>query len=76
MELIGCNIEIFNALNNDLKGIKGKIIDETTNTITIRNKKNETKKLIKNQITFIITKDDKRIKIDGKKINKKPEKRI
>jgi len=76
MELIGCNIEICKATNNALLGIKGKIVDETKNTLTIRNKKNEIKKIIKNQITFIITKQDMRIKIDGKKINKKPEKRI
>jgi ribonuclease P protein subunit POP4 len=76
MELIGCNIEICKATNNDLVGIKGKIVDETKNTLTLRNEKNEIKKIIKNQITFIITKQDMRIKIDGKKINKKPEKRI
>ena len=75
MELIGRNIEIINATNKDLIGIKGKIIDETQHTIII-SQKDKRKTLLKEQITFIVTEKNRRIKIDGKKINKKPEKRI
>ena len=73
-ELIGCNIEVVEADNKQLEGIKGRIIDETKNTITINDGKH--KMLLKNQIRFIMEIDGKRLKIDGKKINKRPEKRI
>ena len=75
-ELIGCALEVTDAENKRLKGIKGKIIDETKNTIIIQNKNKVKKTLLKNQIKFIIEINNKRIEIDGKKINKKSEKRI
>ena len=73
-ELIGRSMEVANATNKSLIGIKGRVIDETKNTITIElNDKKKT--LIKEQITFITTIEGKRIKIDGKKITKRPDKR-
>ena len=42
LELIGLHIEVVKAKNSSLIGLKGKIIDETKNTITIK-KNNETK---------------------------------
>ena len=75
-ELIGCAIEVTGATNSSLIGIKGKIVDETKNTIIIKDKENRKKSLLKEQVTFIISIKDKRIEIDGKKIKKRPEKRI
>ena len=67
-ELIGKSAEC--------KNIKGKIVDETKNTITIRNKKNEIKKVSKNNNKFMIIIDDKTIEIKGEDILKRPEERI
>jgi len=47
--LIGSNIEITESKNKTLVGLKGKVIDQTRNTITL-----ETKKGIKKIITLHI----------------------
>ena len=73
-ELIGLPIEILEAKNKSLVGIKGIIIDETKNTITIKN--HSIKKIIKNQVILKIKFDKKIIKIDGKLLLNKPEERI
>ena len=67
-------MEVTDATNKNLIGITGKIIDETKNTITVE-QQDIKKKLIKEQITFTIHQNNTRIKIDGKKITKKTEKR-
>ena len=69
-ELIGSVIEIIGSKNKTLIGIKGKIIDETKNTLTIKNK--TSKKVLKSHITFKI---DGKI-VEGKDITKRPEDRI
>ena len=38
-ELIGLEAEVHDAKNKSLKGIKGKVTDETKNTITIKTSK-------------------------------------
>ena len=53
-ELIGLTLEIISAKNPNLVGLKGKIIDETKNMLTIRTK-NASKKIIKNQSFSRIT---------------------
>ena len=73
-ELIGLPIEILEAKNKSLIGIKGIVIDETKNTITIKN--HSIKKIIKNQVILKIKFDKKIIKIDGKLLLNKPEERI
>ena len=47
--MIGSNIEITKSKNTSLIGLKGKVIDETKNRITIETKKG-VKKIIKSQI--------------------------
>jgi RNase P/RNase MRP subunit p29 len=74
-ELIGSIIEVVDADNIKLIGKKGKITDETKNTITI-DERGKRKVLLKHQVRFIIETEGKRVKIDGKKIAKRPEKRI
>ncbi len=69
--LIGKHAEVIDAKNKSLVGIKGKIIDETKNTITIETKKGA-KKIIKNQVTIKV--NDK--VIEGKKIAKRMEDRL
>lgn len=67
-ELIGEEIEITDSKNKTLIGIKGKIVEETKNTLTL----NDGKKILKSHVSIKI--GDKIV--DGKTIQKKPEDRI
>jgi len=67
-ELIGEDIEITDSKNKTLIGIKGKIVEETKNTIILDNGK----KILKSHVSVRIR--DKIV--DGKTIQKKPEDRI
>ena len=73
-ELIGLPIEVLEAKNKSLIGIKGTIVDETKNTIKIKN--HTIKKIIKDQVVLKIKFHKKTIKIDGKLLQKRPEERI
>ena len=73
-ELAGLELEVVKAANQDLVGIHGKVLDETKHTLIVETDKGR-KRLLKEQITFIVKIDNRRIEIDGKKINKNPEKR-
>lgn len=68
-ELIGSLIEIVESKNQSLVGLKGFVIDETKNTLTVENKK--IRKILKGHVKIKI---DGKI-VDGKKIRKKPEDR-
>ncbi|MFH1592551.1 MAG: ribonuclease P protein subunit [Candidatus Woesearchaeota archaeon] len=70
-ELIGLRIEIVDANNPSLIGIKGKIVDETKNTITVQNKK-----IIKTQVKMKIKMPKKTIEMDGKELVGRGEERI
>ncbi|MBS3140877.1 ribonuclease P protein subunit [Candidatus Woesearchaeota archaeon] len=70
-EIIGKEIEIIEADNKNLIGLKGKVIWETKNMLVLK-AKNKTKHLIKSQIKFKIGSQI----INGKEIIKKPEDRI
>lgn len=74
LELIGLTMEIIEAKNKSLVGLEGKIIDETKNTLTIEQKNNKTKKIIKNQVIIYFPKQ--KIKIKGKFLTGKPEDRL
>lgn len=73
-ELIGLTCEIVDARNHSLIGMKGKIIDETKNTLVIKNK--TTKKIIKNQVKMKVDIKKKSIIIDGKELVGRPDERI
>lgn len=76
-DLIGATIEVVHANNKTLAGKKGKVVDETKNTITISiNKKKQT--LLKTHITFKRHKDKKFEEkiIKGKTITKRSYERI
>lgn len=74
-ELIGLNIEIVKAKNPSLIGIKGKIIDESKNILTIETQ-NKIKKILKDQATFNIELKDHVVQVEGKLLLGKPEDRI
>jgi ribonuclease P protein subunit POP4 len=71
LQLIGKQTMVIESKNKSLKGIRGKIVDETKNTISIE-KDGKIKKIVKDQCVF----DIEGKKIDGKEISKTPEERI
>ena len=58
--LIGLNAEVVDSKNKKMIGIKGKIIDETMNTIQINDKM-----IMKKDTTFRIEKEDYVFDVDG-----------
>jgi ribonuclease P protein subunit POP4 len=75
-EFIGLEIEVINAKNPCLVGIKGKVVDETKNTFTIEEKKGTFKKVIKSQVIFKVKFQGKVLEIDGKELAFRPEERL
>jgi ribonuclease P protein subunit POP4 len=74
-ELIGLNTEIVKSKNLNLVGLKGKIIDETKNTLTIK-QKGKMKKIIKDQVTLNLKVENKIFQLDGKNLVGRPEDRL
>ncbi len=72
-ELIGEEIEVVTSKNKSNLGIKGKIIDETKETITV-NQDGKEVVLMKKIITFKLMKSGKII--SGEVIAKRPEERL
>ena len=70
-EFIGKKIEITKSRNPSLIGLKGKVIDETKNMLTIKTG-NRQIKIIKNEVVIKLDKTE----IQGKNIQKRPEERI
>ena len=74
-EFIGLEVEIADATNKDMKGIKGKIIDETKNTFVIEHN-NKTKVVLKEQVTLNVKMDGHIVRIDGKTLLGRSEDRV
>ena len=70
-EYIGLPIEVAQASNKDLEGMKGTVVDETKHSFRIKTSKN-LKTVLKKGAVFKI-KDQL---INGDKIEKRPEERI
>jgi len=70
-ELIGNQAEIVDSTNKSNIGIKGKITDETKYTIIINKKR-----LFKKNITLIMKIKDKKYKIKGELLTKRPKDRL
>ena len=75
-ELIGLAVEIIDSNHKGFVGIKGIVIDETRNTITVE--ENDMEKMIpKENVTFLFTlPEGEKVSIDGKVIVARPEDRI
>ncbi|MAG52927.1 MAG: ribonuclease P protein component 1 [Nanoarchaeota archaeon] len=71
-EFIGEKIKVIEAKNKDLKGVHGKVIDETKNMFELENGK----KLIKDQCVFDINIGSKVFRVDGKLLVGRPEDRL
>ena len=74
-ELIGCKIEIIKSNNACDEGMKGRISDETKNTLVVETKDGN-KRLLKNNIIIKTVIDGKVVEIPGKNIQGKPKDRI
>ncbi len=70
--LIGFNLEVVQSCSKELVGIKGKVVDETKNTLRIETGKKESVVLKKPNI-FLVSVGKKKIRIDGEKIMFRPE---
>ncbi|MBS3055535.1 MAG: ribonuclease P protein component 1 [Candidatus Aenigmarchaeota archaeon] len=75
-ELIGLKVKVKDSPDRTVKGISGKIIDESYNTFKIETSKKE-KIVVKGINTFIFTLPDKtKVQVDGKLLISRPEDRI
>jgi len=74
-ELIGLDIVVSESLNPLSIGIKGKVIDETQQTLTIQTKKGN-KKILKRLSTFVFNVKDEKVEVKGSVIAKRPWERI
>jgi ribonuclease P protein subunit POP4 len=75
-EFIGLEAEVVNSPQSSYVGIKGRVLDETRNTLVILHKK-EKKTVVKETAVFHFTiPDGTAVEIDGKTIVGKPEDRI
>ncbi|MFQ5474646.1 MAG: ribonuclease P protein component 1 [Candidatus Nanoarchaeia archaeon] len=79
-ELVGSEIEVVDASNRSLIGIKGEVVDETRNTIRIKRGDVE-KTLLKEQVTIkirdteiigqaLVGRPEERIKMTAKRLNR------
>jgi len=74
---VGLEVEITHSLHGDLKGIRGRVVDETKNTITIEDGEGYEKIIPKRSAKFHFTLPEGTIvEIDGKIIVSRPEDRI
>lgn len=74
-ELIGLDVEVVAADNKSLKGTKGKIVDETKETVIVE-EKGKLKRLIKKQVTLKLAVNKEEILIDGRILVGRPEDRL
>jgi ribonuclease P protein subunit POP4 len=73
---IGLHVEIANSSQQDLVGLKGKVVDETKNLIIIEKADGKEVKIPKAGCEFRFTLDDgSKFDIEGKKISFRPEER-
>lgn len=75
-ELIGLPVEIIDSATESYIGLKGKIVDETYNTLIIETPHGE-KKILKSVAKFLFTlPNGKKVVIEGLKIIGRPEERL
>ena len=76
-ELIGLKVEVALSYHVGFKGIKGKVVDETRNTIKIEDDEGNEKTVPKKAVTFHFKlPDGKKVEIEGKILVARPEDRI
>jgi len=76
-ELIGLPVEVAESSHKGFEGIKGKVVDETKNTIKIEDDNGNEKIIPKKEVTLHFKlSDGSKVEIDGKIIAIRPEDRI
>ncbi|MBI2672492.1 ribonuclease P protein subunit [Candidatus Woesearchaeota archaeon] len=75
-EMIGLKMEVLEAKNKNLIGMKGVIVDETKNTLVIKNEKEEMKTILKDQVVLKIHYKGNEIKVNGDLLLGRPEDRL
>ena len=75
-ELIGLAVEVAESTNKFQVGIKGTVVDETKNTLTIETDKGMKKIQKKGSVFIFKIPDGKKVKVNGNKIATRPEERI
>lgn len=74
-EWIGLKVEVIKSNDPTLKGKKGVVMDETQNTLVI--KEEELKMIPKKNVTFSVTlPSGEEVKVEGEKLIARPEDRI
>ncbi len=68
-------MQIIEAKNKTLEGLKGKIVDETKNTFAIETTKG-LKKILKKEVTLLFKTKSGSVKIEGEVLVGRPEERI
>ena len=75
-EFIGLKCSVVDASNKNQIGIKGKIVNETMKTLSIRENSEIIKNVEKKNSTFRVILNDKKILVEGNEIILRPEDRI
>lgn len=76
-ELIGLDVKIGKSTDPTQKGLKGKVIDETYNTLKIETNKGKERTIPKKNSLFIFTLPNKtKVQVEGKLLVSRPEDRI
>jgi len=75
-EIIGLDTRVAGSTNKQLVGLKGRIIDETRNTITILDGKR--KQIVPKDVAVLRIRlpDGTWVEVDGKKLVGRPEDRV
>lgn len=74
-ELIGLQVKIADSTNEQIRGLQGKVIDESRNTFVLETVHGE-KTVIKEECIFSFRLDEVSVRIDGKLLVARPEDRI
>ncbi len=74
-ELIGLRVRILSSSDKKERGISGKVIDETKNTLSVDTMRGR-KSIIKSRTVFIFYFGKKSFRVKGEEINFRPYERI
>lgn len=76
-ELIGLGVEVSYSKDPSYSGMKGKVVDESRNTLSIDTASGVMKTAVKDRCEFVFTlPSGKRVKVDGRLLLARPEDRI
>lgn len=75
-ELIGLNVAVVQAGNSTMMGVRGEVIDETKNMLTVSGRRGKIM-IAKNTVVFrFVLPSGVRVDVDGKRLVAKPENRL